>query len=142
MQAFNKLHNDDLGKLVLRLTVGGLMLFHGYQKLTAFGAAAEKLGGMLEAKGWPSFIAYGVFIGEVVAPLLIVAGYFTRPAALVLFINMIFAIWLAHSGDIFKLTNNGGWSLELQGFYLFGALAILFLGAGKYSVSRGAAPWD
>jgi putative oxidoreductase len=143
MQAFNKLHNDDLGKLVLRLTVGGLMLFHGYSKLTAFSATVESLGGMLKAQGWPSFIAYGVFLGEVVAPLLILVGYFSRPAAIVLLFNMIVAVLMAHTNDFLKLQEkSGAWALEVQAFYFFGALAVLFLGSGKYSLSRGAGTWD
>lgn len=143
MQAFSKLHNDDLGKLILRLTIGGLMLFHGYAKLSHFSAAMDGIGGDLQAKGLPSFIAYGVIIGEVLVPLLIVAGYFTRPAAIVLMFNMIVAVWLRHAGQLFELTpKSGGWAIELQGFYFFGALTLLFLGAGKYSVSRGAGTWD
>jgi putative oxidoreductase len=143
MQAFNKLHNDDLGKLVLRLTVGGLMMFHGIAKLSDGFETVRKIGGGLAGKGLPEFIAYGVLIGEVIVPILLIVGYFTRPAAIILILNMIVAIWLAHPQDFFKLSAQGGaWALELQGFYLFGALAILFLGAGKYSVSRGAGTWD
>ena len=48
--------------------------------------------------------------------------------------NMLFAILLVHTGDILALTEHGGWRLELQGFYLFGALAIVFLGSGKYAI--------
>jgi putative oxidoreductase len=138
MQAFNKLHNDDLGKLVLRLTVGGLMLFHGYGKLKG----VDMIGGMLEGHGLPSFFKYGVYLGELVAPLLLIIGYFTRPAAIVLMINMIVAVALAHPGDILSLNDHGIWKLELHAFYFFGAFAVLFLGAGKYSASRGAGTWD
>ena len=59
-----KLACDDLGKLLLRLAVGGLMLFHGLHKL--FGGVGF-ISGMLVEKGLPGFIAYGVFVGEGVA---------------------------------------------------------------------------
>ena len=85
-----KLSCDDLGKLLLRLAVGGLMLFHGLHKL--FGGVGF-ISGMLVEKGLPGFIAYGVLIGEVVAPILIIVGLFTRPAALVQAFTMIVA-WL------------------------------------------------
>src|SRR5688572_22415295 len=138
MQAFNKLHNDDLGKLVLRLTVGGLMLFHGIAKLKG----VDWMDGMLAGRGLPTFIKYGVYIGELLVPALLIVGYFTRPAAIVLILNMIFAVWLANPDKVSKLNEHGGWAIELQAFYLFGALALLFLGAGKYSASRGAGTWD
>jgi putative oxidoreductase len=49
-------------------------------------------------------------------------------------VNMVFAIVLVHSGELFLLTKNGGWQLELQGMFLFGALAIVFLGSGRMAV--------
>jgi putative oxidoreductase len=39
-----------------------------------------------------------------------------------------------HSGDLFSLTEHGGWRLELQGFYLFCGLAVMLLGSGRLAV--------
>jgi uncharacterized membrane protein YphA (DoxX/SURF4 family) len=67
-------HRDrfqDAGKLVLRLTVGLLVLLHGIPKLMS-GAAG--IVGLLEKSGLPGFVGYGVLIGEVLAPLLLIAG--------------------------------------------------------------------
>jgi putative oxidoreductase len=47
---------------------------------------------------------------------------------------MLMAFSLVHMSQIFTLGKQGGWSLELQGMYLFGALAVAFLGAGRFSV--------
>lgn len=127
------LHNDALGKLILRLTVGVLMLFHGVSKIMNPGTV-DFIGGALAGSGMPSLLAYGVYIGEVIAPLMIVLGIYCRYAALIVVINMVFAIMLMHSGDIFALTEHGGWRLELQGLYLFGALAIMFLGSGRQAI--------
>jgi len=49
-------------------------------------------------------------------------------------ILMLLAILLMHTGDMFALTDHGGWRLELQGFYLLGALAIMFPGSGRHAV--------
>ena len=125
---------DDGGKLVLRLLVGGLMLPHGIAKIQG-GIAG--ISGMLAAKGLPEFLAYGVYVGEIVAPLMIIAGWYTRPAALVLAFNMVVAVLLAHSGDLVRLTEHGAWAVELQAFYFFGAIAVALLGAGSYSISGG-----
>ena len=65
---------------------------------------------------------------------MIIAGLLCRAGAAIVVINMLFAILLVHSGDIFALTEHGGWRLELQGFYLFGSLAIIFLGSGRYAL--------
>lgn len=125
--------NIDLGLLILRLSIGGLMLLHGISKLSHGAGMIEQ---MVAETGLPSFIAYGVYIGEIIAPLFIIVGYGTRIAAAIFAFNMIVAVSLAHSGDIFSLSNTGGWALELQGLYFFGALALLFTGAGKYAVSK------
>lgn len=122
---------DDLGKLILRVTVGGLMLFHGVDKLQS---GIGGISGMLAAKGLPTFLAYGVYVGEIVAPLLLVLGLFTRPAALVFVFNMIVAVALAHPGDLFKFGEHGGWALELQGFYIFTALVVALIGPGAWSL--------
>ena len=126
------LKNDAAGKLLLRLTVGGLMLFHGISKLFNPGTAGF-IGSKLAEAGLPEALAYGVYIGEVVAPLMIIVGLLSRAGAALIVINMLFAIILVHAGDLFALTEHGGWRLELQGFYLFGSLAIVFLGSGRYA---------
>ena len=128
-------HNDDLGKLILRLSVGVLMLLHGVGKLLNPGSL-KYIGGQLAEIGLPQFIAYGVFLGEVVGPLLVIVGLYSRIGGLLMAGNMIFAIVLVHTGELFTLTQNNGWALELQGLFLFGALAILFLGSGSMALKR------
>lgn len=128
-----QLKNDAAGKLVLRLTVGVLTLFHGAAKLMHPGSV-DFIGGKLAESGLPAMLAWGVYVGELVAPLMIILGVFSRFGGLLVVINMLFAILLVHTGDILALTEHGGWRLELQAFYLFGALAIVFLGSGKYAI--------
>jgi uncharacterized membrane protein YphA (DoxX/SURF4 family) len=70
----------------------------------------------------------------VLAPLLLIVGLWTRPAALVVVVNMVVAIVLAHMGQLGQLGKSGGWALELQGFFLFTALAVALLGAGRFSL--------
>ena len=125
--------NDDTGKLVLRLTVAGLMLFHGVAKVLHPGSL-DFIGGMLGGYGLPSILAYGVYVGEVVAPLMVIVGYRARVGALLMAVNMLFAIVLAHSGDLFSMSEHGGWSVELQMFYLLTAIAVMFLGSGRHAV--------
>jgi uncharacterized membrane protein YphA (DoxX/SURF4 family) len=122
---------SDLGKLVLRLTLGVLMLLHGLGKI--FSGIGGILG-LMTKMGLPPVLGYLVYVGEVLAPLLLIVGLWTRPAALLVAINMVMAVLLVHTAQLGEFTKNGGWALELQGFYLFTAVAIALLGAGRFSV--------
>ena len=119
------LHHPVLGYHLLRVSVAAMMLLHGIAKL---GKGVDGIQGMLTAHGLPAFAAYGVFIGELVAPLLVLANLWDGPAALVMAIIMLFAIGLVHMHQIFTLGPAGGWGIETQGLFLFGSVA-LALGA-------------
>lgn len=127
-KVLSSLHQPEAGFLVLRVVFAGLMLMHGVAKLLHGVAPIE---GMLAAKGLPSFFAYGVLVGEVLAPVLVLANVLVAPAALVMAFNMVVAIALAHAGDVFSLGKNGGWALELQGLYLFGTLSIALMAPAR-----------
>lgn len=124
---------NDLGKLTLRLTLGVLILLHGIAKISGGTTGVEK---MLEGAGLPSFLAAGVYVGEVLAPILVVLGFYARVGAAVIVVNMLFAILLAHRADLFLLTKTGGWALELQAFFLFTALALMLMGPGRLSINQ------
>ncbi len=128
----------NIGLLILRFAIGSLMLFHGIAKLTN---GVEGISNMLIGKGIPGFFAYGVYAGEVIAPILLIIGFRTRVAALILVINMLVIFFIAHPGDIFALTERGAWELELAGLYLFSSLALFFTGGGKFAVSSSN-NWD
>ncbi|MDX1597754.1 MAG: DoxX family protein [Marinobacter sp.] len=127
------LDNADLGKLIIRLTLGGLMLFHGIAKLIHGTGFVE---GQLAGLGIPVIFAYGVFIGELLAPLMVILGYQTRIGALLIAFNMVVAIALVHGHELLALSSSGGWALELQGFFLFTAVALIFLGPGRYKLKN------
>ncbi|MGX4640922.1 DoxX family protein [Massilia sp. SYSU DXS3249] len=130
---------EDLGRLVLRVTLALLLLFHGLSKLVG---GVGFITGMLEKMGLPGAIGYLVYIGEVVAPLLMLVGLWTRAAALVVAGNMIVAVLLVHTKEFFTMSQTGGWALELQGMYFFAAIAIALLGAGRYSIGGRAGRWN
>ena len=126
-------NNQDLGKLVLRLSLGLLVLLHGVAKITGgIGFITQ----VVQDAGLPGFVAYGVYIGEVVAPVLVVLGLHARLGAAVIALNMAVAIFLVHTAELFALNQTGGWALELQGMFLFGAVAVALLGPGNFSVNK------
>lgn len=123
--------NQDIGKLILRLGLGVLILLHGIHKLTH---GIEGIQTMLVNHNLPALLAWGVYAGEVLGPLMIILGFYTRIGSLLILVNMLFAFALAHMQQVFMLTKNGGWALELQGMYLIAALTLVFLGPGKYKL--------
>ena len=60
--------NEDIGKLILRLSIAGLMLFHGFFKLFN---GIDGIKFLVTNAGLPEFIAYGVYLGEIIFPILI-----------------------------------------------------------------------
>jgi putative oxidoreductase len=124
----NRFNSDDVGKLVIRLVLGVLILMHGINKLIN---GVNHIEQMAQGVGLPGVVAYGAYIGEAVGPILLILGFYSRVGATLIAINMIFAIGLAHRGEILQLTQHGGWALELQGMYLFTAVGLALTGAGR-----------
>lgn len=124
------MHEDtaDAGKLILRLVLGLLVLQHGIGKI--FGGFAF-VAGALANNGLPEVLAYGVYVGEIVAPLMIIAGVYTRIGAGLIVVNMLFAFGLAHMGELFTLSERGTWPLELQAMFLFSAASLALIGSGR-----------
>ena len=130
---------EDWGKLLLRLAVGGLLIFHGIAKMrNGVGWMAGPLSGL----GLPAFVAYGAYVGEVVAPIFLIVGKWARIAGLVVAFNMVSAIVIALRDKVFTLNMGGGWAIELELMFLLGGVIVFLLGSGKYSLSRGNGPWD
>ena len=127
----------DAALLILRLALGLLMLLHGISKLPTPPAAITDL---LAKANLPSVLAYGTYLGEIVAPILLIVGIWTRLAAVVVAVNMVFAVLLAHTGQLFSLDETGGYALELQAMYLFTTVALALAGAGRFSIGGRYGP--
>lgn len=129
-------HNDNLGKLFLRIAVAVIIFFHGWYKLT------HGIGWIQGMFGPVGFIAYGVYLAELIAPVMIIIGFRTRLAALIIIIEMIIAFILVLHGSIFTVKQmGGGWSVEIEAMLLLCSVALLFTGAGKYAASS-TKQWD
>lgn len=123
---------QDITKLFLRLTVGVMMLFHGLHKII------HGIGGVKEltlGAGLPEFLAYGVYVGEVVVPIFIILGAYARAASLILALNMAMAIFLAYGNSLFTLAKHGAPAFELPFLYLMLSLIIFAFGSGRYALN-------
>lgn len=125
------LDRDDLGKFILRVSFGLMFLLHGIHKI--FGGT-EFIQGLFEQHGLPAFFAYGVYLGEVVVPILIILGLFTRLSAIIWIGTSLMVIWLMHADDLFTVNKVGAWAAEGIGVYLFAAITIMLIGPGKYAL--------
>jgi len=130
---------QDVAKLLLRVTLGFLILLHGISKIR--GGPGFVLD-IVEKAGLPDPFGYLVYVGEVLAPVLVIVGIWTRAAAFVIAINMFVAILLVHTGQLLQLSPEGGWALELQGLFLLVPVAIALLGAGRYSLGGVDGRWN
>lgn len=126
--------SDDMGKLILRFMLGFLMIFHGYKKLI-FGIDGIK--SLVVSNGLPEFFAYGVYLGELILPIFIIIGLYTRISSFIYAFTMFFAIYLVHSSHLLGLSaKTGGLLIETPLLFMLGALALMFLGAGKFSIDK------
>jgi len=125
--------SENIGKLILRVMVGGMMLFHGIDKALH---GVNFIKGLVKAQGLPEMFAYGVYVGEILAPIFLIIGWKSRIWAGVIVFNMVVAIYLTKMGSLLKLGAHGAWAVEVPMFYLLSALAIALLGSGKYAIMR------
>ena len=113
--------------------VGGLLFFHGADKVIHGIGFIEKL---MMIQGLPKYTAFGVYVGEVLAPVFLILGWRSRWWAGIIVLNMAAAIYLVQLKSFFVLGTHGSWALETPMLFLLGALAIAFLGSGKYAIAK------
>jgi putative oxidoreductase len=125
--------NESTGKLILRVTLGVLILLHGISKLQS---GIGWLDGALANAGLPVFFKYGVYIGEVLAPLAVIAGWYARIGAWLIAVNMLFALGLVHGAELFAFNEQGALKLETQYLFFFSAIALALIGPGRHAVNQ------
>lgn len=123
----------DFGLLLLRVLFGLYLAFgHGLGKITGGPEQWASLGGTMEIFGLgfaPTFWGFMAAIAEFVCALLVAVGLLTRPAALLVVINMSVAATAHITGVI-----DGGPEMAL--LYGIAFLSLVFVGPGKYSVDE------
>jgi len=109
----------------LRLSLGFLMMAHGYDKLLRFSSIHTTF---LNFMGIGStFSLTLVIFAEFFCSLFLILGLFTRISVIPLIITMCVALFQVHHGDIF---GKG----ETDTLFLTGYFVLLFLGPGRVSV--------
>jgi putative oxidoreductase len=125
----------DISWLVIRLTIGGVLLVHGTEKVMHIGI--PKFAAGLAARGIEpaTLFAYVVFFNETVGAVFIMAGFLTRIVGPMIAIEFIIITFVAHFPNGFAWTSpHGGWEYPLLWGLVFFAVALR--GGGPYSVDR------
>jgi len=64
------------------------------------------------------YLIYGVYMAELISPILLILGRYVRIASGIIALDMLVAIYLVHKNVIFTLGEDGGWRIELPILYL------------------------
>lgn len=126
----------SIGLLLLRLTLGAVMVMHGWQKFNEWTvpgvtASFDGMGVPMAAIAAP-FATYVELIGGV----LIILGALTRPVAALNLVSMLGAIIFVH-GPAGFYASEGGYEFVL--LLAAASAAFIFTGAGSYSVDASLA---
>ncbi len=126
----------DLSWLLIRLTVGGTLLAHGWGKLMGPGVAAFASGALARRGIEPSLpLAYVVFFNETVGAVCLMLGLATRVVAAMIAIELAVITFVVHWPNGYNWSaSGGGWEYP----FLFGLIvfAIALRGGGPYSLDR------
>jgi putative oxidoreductase len=121
----------DVGALVLRVALGAIFVVHGYDKV--FVRGIDAVTGMLTNLGFfaPTFFAYVLAYGELIAGALLIIGLFTHWAAKYAVIIGIVAFATVHADKGFSIGQGG---YEFIMLITAAALSVMITGAGRYSL--------
>lgn len=123
--------NEDAGLLLIRLVFFSTFFLHGYRKLT-HGVADEFQ--ILVDGGLPGQLMYFAYVSEVLAPVLIVLGIFTRISILTVVVTMLTVFYVLPFP--IGLDVHGALNIESHLFFTVLPLALFFTGPGRYRIMQ------
>lgn len=126
---------NEIGALVLRVSLGVIMIAHGLLKVMVFTMPGTAQ--FFESVGFPGWTAYPVTAVEIVGGLLLISGLWVRQVAIVL-IPVMLGATSVHFGAGWVFSNaNGGW--EFPAFLTATLIVQALLGPGAYALRLPAA---
>lgn len=126
--------NFDLSLLFARIGLGICLFMHGFSKILH---GVDNVKAILIKSGLPGFFGYFAYIGEFIAPLMIILGLYSRIGAVLVLGTCITILYSFYGfSNLFQLEQNGGFNAEIVYLYISIASCLLFSGSGKYAVKR------
>lgn len=120
------------GALLIRLTLGVVLLAHGLLKLLVFTPAGTV--GYFESLGLPPIAAHLTIFAEVAGGSALILGAYARLVALLSLPVLLGATWV-HIGNGWVFSNQGG-GWEFPAVLVLMALAVVAQGAGRFAVRK------
>ena len=124
--------NINFGLLFIRLGLGICLLMHGIAKISN---GVDGIKAMIAARGIPDLVAYGVYLGEVVAPVMVILGIFCRIGALLIAGTCAMILYVIPA-SLGALTGLGGFEAEIVYLYLSSAICLIICGGGEFVLIR------
>lgn len=119
--------NTDLAALFLRLIVGGLFIYYGYQKIESYNTILPMFTDLIGIGAKLSFNL--VIFAEFFCGILVAIGFLTRLSIIPIFITMVVAYFVAHAKDPFEVK-------QVAFIFLVLSVVVFVTGSGKYSLDR------
>lgn len=117
--------------LLLRVSLGGLLLAHAGLKFFVFtSAGTEKFFASLGLPGWFGLV---VIVGETVCGLALILGIYAQIAALLMAADLLGAFFMVHIHNGFFFTNTGG-GWEYPAFWAVTLIVLALLGGGAFTL--------
>lgn len=122
----------NIALLIARIGLGINLMLHGYFKLFN-GVSSVK--NHIISLGLPGWLCFSAYIAEIVMPMLLMLGLFTRIASVIIFIYSLFCVYLFYP-KFWLLLSSGG--LVAEKFLLYATLSacLFFCGSGRYAVKQ------
>ena len=118
------------GALVLRIALGTMWIAHALLKWWVF--TIPGFAGWLTSQGLPAFMAWPVFLIELIGGFMLLLGVYGRYVSAALIPLMLVAAWTHSANGWLHTSEGGGWEYPI--FLVFASIAHVLIGDGRYAL--------
>lgn len=122
--------DDAYGALLLRIALGTMWLAHALLKWFVF--TISGVAGWLESQGLPGFMAWPLFLFELIGGVMILLGFYGRYVSLVLLPILFVAMWTHIPNGWVHTNEGGGW--EFLAFLIITSITHSIIGDGVWAL--------
>ena len=118
------------GALILRVALGTMWMAHALLKWWVF--TIPGFAGWLTSQGLPAFMAWPVFLIELIGGIMLLLGVYGRYVSAALIPLMLVAAWTHSANGWLHTSEGGGWEYPI--FLVFASIAHVLIGDGRYAL--------
>ena len=130
MMNINNQQYSESGATVLRLGLGTVWIAHALFKLLVL--SIPGFATWLGSRGLPIFMAWPVFLLEIIGGTMILLGFYGRYVSVALIPILLVAIWTHAANGWLHTNQGGGW--EFPVFLVLASVAHILIGDGRYAM--------